>query len=231
MNPLNRRLSVPVVALASTVLGCITLIIAVLAPAHSAPLAQEHSATTVVAAADAYVLDRSPDTNSGNRFPQAGTVILTIQPLTRTVAAGRVFTVSVQLDAGSQWVDGAEIHLDFDPQIVQVVDASGNPTSTIEAGTSLPLLLQNSAHNVAGTIDYAAGADFPPQPPVTGRFTVATIRLKALRPTSSTGTPLAFVFTLPRRTDVSFEEQSVLGPHVDGRVVVLRQIFLPLVRR
>ncbi|OGO40556.1 MAG: hypothetical protein A2Z04_07185 [Chloroflexi bacterium RBG_16_57_9] len=159
-----------------------------------------------------------------------GNTRLGIQPLTRTVTAGQVFTMSVQIDTGTQPIDGAEFHLNFDPQVLHVVDAAGSPTSTIAAGETLSLELLNHANNATGTIDYAAGIAFE-SPPAAGRFTVATLFLGALRPPNEPDLRLSFVFTSTRLTDVTFEGQSVLGGYTDGQIIVLRQVFLPFVER
>gem|GEM_PF-4661224 len=159
-----------------------------------------------------------------------GNTRLDIHPPTRTVTAGQVFTMSVQLDTGTQPIDGVEFHLNFDPQVLQIVDAAGSPTSTIAAGETLSLELLNHANNITGTIDYAAGMAFE-SPPAIGRFTVATLFLRALRPPHEPDSRLSFVFTSTRLTDVTFEGQSVLGSSADGRIIVLRQIFLPFMTR
>jgi len=45
-----------------------------------------------------------------------------------------VFVIHIKVVAGSQPVDGAEVHVDFNPVHLQVVDAGGNPASSIESG-------------------------------------------------------------------------------------------------
>lgn len=165
-----------------------------------------------------------------NGLISKGYTRLGIQPLTRTITTGQVFTMSIQIDTGTQPIDGAEFHLNFDPQVLHVVDAAGSPTSTILAGETLSLELLNHANNAIGTIDYAAGIAFE-SPPAAGRFTVATIFLRALRPPNEPDSRLFFVFTSNRLTDVTFEGQSVLGGYSDGQVIVLRQVFLPFVGR
>jgi len=159
----------------------------------------------------------------------AGTVSISLVPISKTVAVGQVFTLAIQLQAGSQPVDGAEAHLDFDPAYLRVVNADGVEVNEITAvTTSLDTVLQNSADNSQGTIDYGAGV-LVGEPP-TGTITLASIRLKAI--TETVGTALPFVFTALRKTDVVFEGGSVLGDHIDGDVAIIAyhsRFYLPLV--
>jgi len=160
--------------------------------------------------------------------PGAGSVSIGLAPSSKTVAVGQVFTLAIQLEAGSQPVDGAEAHLDFDPTYLRVVNADGVEADEItEVTTWLDTVLQNAVDNRQGTIDYAAGVLIG-EPP-TGTFTLASIRLKAITETMDTG--LSFVFTDTRKTDAVFEGTSVLGEHYDGNVIITayRKVYLPLV--
>lgn len=85
------------------------------------------------------------------------------------------------------------------------VDAGGNPVTTVESGTDFDFELANSADSTAGTIHYAAtmlGGS------LSGDITVATIRFKAISPTS--GDWLRFQVWPPQKTDVTYLGQSVL---------------------
>ena len=158
-------------------------------------------------------------------------VQVSITPHATEVSAGDVFTVWVQVDAGSQPVDGAEVHLDYDPLRLEVVDADGNPADHLDNSAALDVVLRNHVDNAAGKIDFAAGT-FSATPP-SGAFALAAIRLKALSLTVSPSTELSFVHEPPRKTNVVYAGLSVLGGTNDG-VVALRQpyvIYLPLVSR
>jgi hypothetical protein len=120
------------------------------------------------------------------------------------VAKDDIFTMDIQIDAGDQSVDGVEVHLDFDPLYLRVVDASGNPANVIMFGSVLDVPIQNSVSNDRGEIDYAAGT-FSSRPP-TGTFVLATIRFKALWGTGVISSPLTFV-----DTGVAYE--GALVPH------------------
>jgi len=138
----------------------------------------------------------------------AGSVILTINPPALTVGLGEEFSVVIQAQAGSQQVDGASAYINFDPSVLQVV--------SVTAGSSLPIPIQNRFNNIAGTVDYSAGAfsNFP-----TGTFTLATVKLTSIA--TSPGTALTFGSSLPRQSDVTFEGASVLGNTQGGTVIVV----------
>ena len=145
-------------------------------------------------------------------------ITITISPLTTTIGISSTFTVDVVIEAGDQPVDGVEAHLDFDSDYLTVIDADGNPTDSIIGGTTFPHELQNSVDNSQGTIDYAAGILVGE--PLTGTITLATIRFQAITETLDSCTPITFVFTPPRKTDVVYEGQSVLDAHTDGCVSI-----------
>ena len=159
-----------------------------------------------------------------------GTVNVSLSTLSSAVAEGEIFGVEVRVLAGSQAVDVAEAHIDFDPLYLQVVEEDGAPASTIEGGVILDVPLQNHVDNDAGEIDYAAGT-FGAQPSDT--FVLATIRFKALLETAGSSTPLVFVHQLPRKTDVNYEGSSVLAGAMGGSVAIDPgyRIYLPLAIR
>jgi len=149
----------------------------------------------------------------------AGTVFINFNPQSPAVAKDQIFTVDIQIVAGTQQVDGAEVHIDFDPLYLQVVDSGGNPSSTIEPNTSaLDVTVQNIVDNPAGHIDYAAGKLTGTKP--SGTFVLATIRFKALSGTGESSTPLTFVSRGGNPTNVTFGGDSVLAGTTDGSVTI-----------
>jgi hypothetical protein len=148
----------------------------------------------------------------------AGDVVIQLDPASPSVAKDAIFTVDIEVVAGSQPVDGAEVHLDFDESYLQVVDAGGNPVSTIENSGILDVPIQNSVDNGEGRIDFAAGT-FSGTPP-SGTFVLATIRFKALWGTGGGSTPLTFSTQLPRKTDATYEGGSVLAGVANGSVTI-----------
>lgn len=97
----------------------------------------------------------------------------------KSAAPGTIFELPVQILAGGNTVDAAEMRLAFDPSVLQVVDAAGNPTTVISMGSSLGTALRNTVDNSTGAIRYAAGATFGGAP-ASGTFTLATIRFRAV---------------------------------------------------
>jgi len=130
-----------------------------------------------------------------------------LDPRDSVVTEGDIFEVNIRVDAGSQPVDGAEVHLDFDSLYLQVVDADGDPASDIESSGVLDVPIRNHVDNAAGQIDFMAGTfGVPPS----GTFVLATVRFRALQRTAAGGTALTFVTELPRKSDAMFVGASVL---------------------
>jgi len=76
---------------------------------------------------------------------------------------------------------GAELHLRFNPAVVEVVDADpSKPDVQIKPGDWLKdsFVAANRADNAAGTVDYAATL-LNPAPPVSGGGVLATITFRA----------------------------------------------------
>ena len=88
---------------------------------------------------------------------QGGTVV-TIDPLTSTINIGATTVVNVWIQNVSN-LAGAEIHLTYDPNLVQVqkIDAGGFPSPDFVAQSNI----------AGGHVDYAI-AQLPPHPPVSG---------------------------------------------------------------
>jgi uncharacterized repeat protein (TIGR01451 family) len=149
----------------------------------------------------------------------SGEVIISVEPALNQVMAGDNFTVTVQLQTGDQLVDGAQVSLNFDPSVLQVVQMNGN-------STAFPLELISQYDNTNGTIDYSAGtlSNFP-----SGDITVLEIELEALADTA--GTSLEFNLTPPRVTDATYGGESVLTDVQDGVVIVgnAYKITLPII--
>ena len=129
-------------------------------------------------------------------------------PSAPTVSVNQTFTMTVQVQAGTQSVDGASAYINFDPNYLQVASLSG--------GSTLPLEIQKTFDNAAGQINFAAGKVTSPYP--SGTFTLLTIVFTATHTT--TGTPISFATTLPRQTDVTYTGQSVLRTASPATVVI-----------
>ena len=156
---------------------------------------------------------------------QAG-IDFKIDPATKTVDVGQVFTVGIKVDASSQLVDGAQAYLNFDRSYLRVVDADGNETDEIISGELYPStwsdVLTNSANNGSGQIDYAAGKGTGGSAVAT-EFTLATIRFKATAPID--GTELVFNTVAPRKTKTTSGLDAVTGDRRGG-IVIITEVLL-----
>jgi hypothetical protein len=134
-------------------------------------------------------------------------VSLNVDPITQSTTLGQNFNVSIKLRAGTQPIDGAAVYLNFNPSYLQVV--------SISAGSSLPMVIQNSFDNATGQVNFVAGAlsNFP-----TNTFTLATVTFKALAQTAYTSVTFSNVF--PRGSDVTFGGSSVLNSLGNGSVEI-----------
>jgi len=141
--------------------------------------------------------------------PLTDTVTLSLAPGFVEAAVGEVFAVDVMAESRSQPFDTVQVYLDFDPALLQCVDAAGNPiTETVPISPTL--VLQNEVDNEAGQVNYAARVSFG-LPPLTGRVQVIRLYFRPIAATPPQGTPLEFNWTTPRRTDVLSGITSVLG--------------------
>jgi hypothetical protein len=167
--------------------------------------------------------------------PVSNIVQVQISPPASSAGAGQIFTVTVQIAAASQPVDGAEVHLDFDARYVQVVDSNGQPTNRIESSGILESLLVNRVTTAGsvGQIDFAAGTlDGQGLEPRDGTFALATIRFRAIASgPGQVGSSLTFVSELPRKTEVTYQGNSVLAGVMNGYISAppAHIIRLPLV--
>jgi hypothetical protein len=132
---------------------------------------------------------------------ETGTVEISLLPTSSTVMAGDVFTLTIQVTAGAQLVDGVAAYVDFDPIYLQVQAIT--PDLSV-----LPMTLQNNFDNVAGQVDYAAGtfSNFP-----SGSFNVPQVRFVVVTAPPANGTALTFHTVVPRQTDATYVWNSVLG--------------------
>lgn len=164
---------------------------------------------------------RAPDSSAAlSALQGSGTVVVNLNPALSNVAKDQIFTVDVQLAAASQPVDGAEVHLYYDPSYLQVVDASGNPTDRITNSGYLSQVLRNRVYTDTGRIHFAAGIYDPEEPKPSGTFPIATVRFRALWGTGGLTLPLTFGLDLPYKTEVTYGGASVLGAVENGAVVI-----------
>jgi hypothetical protein len=185
--------------------------------------------------------------NDGDRVAKVvstGTVIVNLSPSSPSVTAGQIFTVDIQIVAGAQQVDAAEIHLYYSQTYLQVVDAAGNPVQQIEdlSGWDAPLANHVYTDTEPARILFAAGILGSGTKP-SGTFSLARIRFKALQSTAGGSTSLVFGTVPPDQTQIYYGITSVLGGVENGSVTIsgvtptvtptplMRRVFLPIVIR
>ncbi|NCC35419.1 MAG: hypothetical protein EOM24_25910, partial [Chloroflexia bacterium] len=135
-------------------------------------------------------------------IPPTPTVTLNLVPATLTMAPGETVTVTIEVQAGTEPIDGVAAFLDFDPTRFQV--------SEVTPGAALPIELVNRVDNALGTLDLVRGVLNQPFP--SGTFTVATFQVRALDVLgTSTFSFNQGVPALERQSDVTANGASVLG--------------------
>lgn len=109
--------------------------------------------------------------------------VVRIVPAAATVHVNETVVISVVVENVAN-LFGAEFHLEFDPNMVEVVDADPATDGVqITPGTFLSpdFIAQNQASNVVGTVDFAV-SQMAPKGPVSGSGTLATITFRGLSP-------------------------------------------------
>jgi hypothetical protein len=138
---------------------------------------------------------------------QALPVQMVVAPELVNVLPRERFDVAVQVNAGTQPVDGAQLELHFDPNLLQV--------EQIRGGETLPLELEKRFDNTTGLIRFAAGtlSAFP-----SNTFSLVQINFRALAETAQT--ELTFELSSPNGSNVTFGGSSLLAEHTNGSVVI-----------
>ena len=159
-------------------------------------------------------------TDGGEISQPQGTVNLAFDPSGKVANVGEIFTMALMVQAGAQPLNNVELYVNFDPAVLQVVDAAGNPASSIEPDlTTLETLLYNNVDNAGGHIRYDAGRLVGTPP--TGTFRVALVRFKRLASTETT------IVRFVPPTDVFFNGSSVVGSLGRAPVATVCPNFLP----
>jgi len=109
------------------------------------------------------------------RKKAAPATTLTLTPASVTKAVNEDFTLEVRMDTAENQIVAVELNLTFDPTKLQA--------EWIHNGTMFPNILSSGTVG-NGTVSIALGATNTTTP-ITGTGTVATIKFKALAPTSS----------------------------------------------
>ncbi len=107
------------------------------------------------------------------------------------VQVGDTIVLRVPLDADGVAFYAVGLLLHFDPTLLQVVDAAGDPASQIEPGNLPGFNVMNTASNTQGTVEFVQAVLPPGQ--TGGDFMVATIRFKVMATLPAGGTQVTFV--------------------------------------
>ncbi|MAG35433.1 MAG: hypothetical protein CL878_04185 [Dehalococcoidia bacterium] len=128
------------------------------------------------------------------------------RPNANQVAVGEIIEVQVRLaNPDALPIDAVELLLQFDPAVLQVVDTAGQPATKVDASAiavAWQVPLQNSVDNERGQVSLAFGADLAGAAVDGDELHVATLRLHAIAP--STSTALAWL-----RTEIASRGNSV----------------------
>jgi hypothetical protein len=156
---------------------------------------------------------------------------LALVPSAATAHMGYNFTLAVMAYAPSGPIDTVEVHLQFDPALLQVVDAGGNPAPYIMTTGVLPTIVQNKVDNAAGRIDFTAATLSPAG--FQGTFAIAHIRFKPLA--VSDGTWVRFLSQGRPATQAVWRTRPALRRFVGAEVEIgdepMERIYLPVVAR
>ena len=170
---------------------------------------------------DTYVVSYDVSDAAGNAAVQQlrtyhvfDNVVLSIEPTVTRIAEGASFSLDVIVNSVSQPVSEVHIFLNFDAAIAKV----DMPTPAIVFSE----VTENNVDNLQGHVNFRAKA-FPVTPE--GRFTVATIGFTLLAPLTNFCYPLSFNNTSPRKSDLFFNNESVLNDLKDSVICGLQAIW------
>ncbi len=114
---------------------------------------------------------------------------LVLSPTTTTAYQDHTFQLDLKFDTAGRVADTVDAYLSYDPALLEVIDAAGNPaTSITENSAVVDSVTYNHVDRATGQIGFSASQSTSPY--LTGSATVATIRFRAKAPTSSTSVQL-----------------------------------------
>jgi hypothetical protein len=157
------------------------------------------------------------------RCPEGTAAELSVVPEASIVGLNGIADTGLWV-SNAQRLYGVEMHLAFDPAIVQVEDADPERAGVqIRVGAAFQgrqhFVATNQADNAAGTIDFVASL-LGPEPPITGIAELAVVRWRGVRPGSSDIRYTRVVLADP-------ESQPIAGIPQDGRITVLQATATP----
>jgi len=154
-------------------------------------------------------LEQAQAASSATPFAAVGTAAISLDPLSASVAAHNTFDLAVRIDAGAAGAAAADVYLTFDPNELQVVD--------VIDGEALKVFAK-PFDNRAGSVDIGAGTL---SAPITGTFTLATVRFRASGRFLPGVAQVGFSLTEPRHTVVKdADDHDLLGAYHGAQVQV-----------
>jgi hypothetical protein len=155
-----------------------------------------------------------------------GAVSLRLVPAARQVMAGQVMTLAVVASTGSQLVDSLEVYIDFDPSILALVDAAGQPAEHVIAGNGLQTVLLNQVDAARGRIGFIAAS--LNHAPISGDVAAAMLRFKVLK---AGATWVRFSFSDWRGSAAAYQGVSLVGDcqAADIKSVAGNMLYLPVI--
>ncbi|MDP6716395.1 MAG: cohesin domain-containing protein [SAR202 cluster bacterium] len=121
----------------------------------------------------------------------------------------------------TQEVTGVEIHAEFDPELLTVVNpVTRVPSKQIQSHLEdLPIVLANSVNNEAGTIVFSSGTLSKPNPVGALKFASVTFTVNSVA-SLDVETQVKFTFQTGETTKVSVGGSTVSGTHRDATVEI-----------
>ncbi len=112
--------------------------------------------------------------------PEARGAIVSLVAPVGQVTVGETLEVTVSID-GVHDLYGVELHLGFDPAVLEIVGATDGATPSVIDGDMLAVgfTALNSVDNATGIVDYAV-SQMPPAEGVNGAGTLARVRFRAV---------------------------------------------------
>ena len=146
----------------------------------------------------------------------ASSTALRVQPSASTARVGETFSVTLVASLGAAQADTLDLYVDYDPGLLEAVDANGRPSQSVELSSTLgSTVLVNRVDASAGRVDVSATRLAPPF--FTSEVTVGTLRFRARAPGTARLTP---VRTGPRTSDALQRGQGLAASFGEATVTV-----------
>ena len=146
----------------------------------------------------------------------------------QTIAeSGDIVQVELRVDSGTTSVDALQVHLTYDRDELRAVDAEGVGAQSIKDLGVFDSVIQNSADNSVGEINFVASASAGQEP--SGSFTLARMWFRVRFDTPGAA-KIRFATMSPRYTRVVVGGEYALVRYMPAQVSILGpSLYLPLV--